>query len=335
MIGFSRAVTARAHANIALVKYWGKRSSELNLPAAGSISLTLGELTTTTTVRFVPGARSDTLLLDGRPATDKALARLSAWLDLVRGLAGVELFAEVESANDFPTASGLASSASAYASLALAASAAAGLDLDARQLSLLARRGSGSAARSIFGGFVEMNQGQSDDGSDAFAEPLDDSGSWPIRMVVAVIGGGIAKSYGSRDAMLHCARTSPLYDAWLQTVPGDLASARAAIAARDLAALGETAEHSAMTMHAAAMTSRPAIIYWQPTTLLAMQRVRDLRDSGAPAYFTIDAGPHVKVLTTTAAVDAVASALRAVDGVTDVIICSPGGPAEIVEEQTP
>jgi len=334
MIGFPRQVTACAHANIALVKYWGKRDAELNLPAAGSLSLTLAELTTTTSVRFVPGAARDTLTLDGHPAPEPARARLASWLDLVRDRAGSDLHAEVSSVNDFPTASGLASSASAYAAVTVAACAAAGLDLDQRELSLLARRGSGSAARSIFGGFVIMHRGQRDDGGDAFAEALSTAESWPVRMIVAVVGGGAPKAHSSREAMEHCARTSPLHAAWLQTVPRDLAEAQDAVAASDLVALGEVAERSALTMHAAAMASRPPILYWRPETLTCMQTVRVLRAGGVPAYFTIDAGPHVKVLTLDEHAERVARTLREVDGVTEVVRCTPGGPAVVVEEPT-
>jgi diphosphomevalonate decarboxylase len=326
------AVTARAHANIALVKYWGKRDSELNLPARGSLSLTLAALTTTTTVRFSADLEADRLVLDGREETGKALARLGEWLDLVRARAGVSLRAEVVSANDFPTASGLASSASAYAALAVAASRAAGLDLDARALGVLARRGSGSAARSIHGGFVRMHAGTRPDGTDAFAEPvdMDGTGDWPVRMVIAVVGGGQAKEHGSRDAMEHCAETSPLYAAWLDCVPGDLAAAEQAIRDRDLDALGQVAEANALAMHAAAMASRPGIVYFRPATLACMEAVRALRGRGVPAYFTMDAGPHVKALTHAPSAAEVAAALAAVPGVTDVMVSAPGPGAEVI-----
>ena len=321
------AACARAHANIALVKYWGKRDRALNLPARGSLSLTLAALTTTTTVRFGADVTADRLALDGRAETGKALARLSRWLDLIRAQAGISLRAEVVSANDFPTASGLASSASGFAALALAASRAAGLDLDARALSVLARRGSGSAARSIYGGFVRMHAGTRADGSDAFAEPLDAAGDWPVRMVIAVVGGGAVKEHGSRDAMEHCAETSPLYAGWLGCVDRDLATAEQAIRDRDLDALGQVAEASALAMHAAAIASRPGVVYWRPATLACMEAVRGLRGQGLPAYFTMDAGPHVKVLTDVAAADAVRAALAAVPGVSEVMVSASGGEA--------
>jgi diphosphomevalonate decarboxylase len=326
-------VTARAHANIALVKYWGKRDAELNLPAAGSLSLTLAGLTTTAAVEAIDGP-DDQLTLDGHQVTGAALTRFSTWLDVVRVRAGNRLRFRAESSNDFPTASGLASSASAYAALALAASRAAGLTLDARELSVLARRGSGSAARSVFGGLVAMRPGSRADGSDAWAETLlsvtELEREWPLAMVVAVVGGGRVKSIASRSAMEHCAETSPLYDGWLASVPGDLAAARAAIERRDLHALGEVAEQSALTMHAAALASRPAIAYFRPATIALLDAVLELRRRGVSAFFTMDAGPHVKVLTTRDEATQVAERVGQVPDVSQVIVSAPGGPAELM-----
>ena len=326
-------VTARAHANIALVKYWGKRDAALNLPAAGSLSLTLAGLTTTATVEPISGD-SDELVLDGHPVTGGGRARFASWREVVRARAGTQERFRAESANDFPTASGLASSASAYAALALAASRAAGLTLDARELSILARRGSGSAARSMFGGLVVMRAGSRADGSDSFAETLVSAAEldrdWQLAMVVAVVGGGRVKSLSSRAAMEHCAETSPLYDGWLASVPGDLAAARAAIEQRDLHALGEVAEQSALTMHAAALAARPAIAYFRPATIALLDAVQELRRRGLSAFFTMDAGPHVKVLTTRDEAALVADRVGKVADVTQVITSAPGGPAELV-----
>ncbi len=307
--------TARACANIALVKYWGKRDPILNLPAAGSLSLTLSELTTTTVVKFTSSIEADELVLDGKHASTE---RLSPWLDLVREQAGIDHRAQVTSVNDFPTSAGLASSASAYAALAVAATAAAGLELSKVELSALARRGSGSAARSIFGGFAEMG--------DEFAVPVEDPTDWDVRMVIAIAGRGGPKAVSSRDAMVHCAETSPLYQGWLATVPADLKAARAAIKARDLAALGAVMQHSTLAMHAAALASRPPVRYWRPATLAILDCVETLED----AYYTMDAGPHVKVLTGASNANAVAAKLRKVDGVSHVIVSGPGGPAQLI-----
>lgn len=329
-----RSVTARACANIALVKYWGKRDAALNLPAAGSLSLTLDALTTVTTVRFDPALTDDAMTLGGAPAAAKVLARTSAWLDHVRALAGVTTRAAITTVNHFPTASGLASSASGFAALAVAAAAAAGLDLDVAALSRLARLGSGSAARSLHGGFARMHAGVRADGADAYATAIAAPAlAARVRMVVAEVGGGAPKRHGSRDAMDHCAATSPLYAGWLGSVPGDLAAAEAALATGDLEALGVVTEASALAMHAAAIASRPAILYWQPATLAAIAAVGELRAAGLAAWATMDAGPHVKVLTDAADVDAVAAAMRTVPGVTAVGVAAAGGPAVIVDDR--
>ncbi len=317
------AVTARAGANIALVKYWGKRDPGLNLPAAGSLSLTLDSLVTDTRVEFVAQAESDELVLNGQPAPQKTVLRLSRWLDIVRERARINMRARVKSDNSFPTASGLASSASAYAALALAATRAAGLELSPTLLSVLARRGSGSAARSMFGGLVEL-------GPEGDAQQIDACETWPLRMAVAVIGGGVAKSLGSTEAMEHTRKTSPMYEAWLASVPGDLRDARRAIRDRDLAALGQVAERSALTMHASALAARPTICYFQPGTIACMSAVTAMRAAGLPAYFTIDAGPHVKVLTLEDAAGEVVRRLEGVAGVDRVILAKPGPGAKVI-----
>jgi diphosphomevalonate decarboxylase len=324
--------TARACANIALVKYWGKRAGPLNLPAAGSLSLTLDALVTTTQVTFDAALAQDAFDLDGAPARPAELARVGELLDLIRATAGISARARVVSKNEFPTASGLASSASGFAALAVAAAAAAGVALSPRALSIVARRGSGSAARSMFGGFVRMHAGRADDGSDAFAEPIASALTDRVRMVIAVVGGGAPKTHGSRDAMAHTAATSPLYRAWIDLVPRDLAAAEAALAAGDLAQLGAITEGNALAMHACAIAARPAVIYWQPATLAALAEVRALRAAGRAAWATMDAGPHVKVLSSADDAAAVAAALGAVDGVTEVLIAAAGGPAAIVEQ---
>jgi diphosphomevalonate decarboxylase len=312
-------ITAEARSNIALVKYWGKRDAALNLPAAGSLSLTLDGLVTTTLVVLDDALAADEFILGGALQSGEPLARVAAFLDLVRGPADPR--ARVESVNSFPTASGLASSASAFAALALAATRAYRRELGPTDLSALARRGSGSAARSIFGGLVLMR-------AEGWAEPLDD---WDLRLVIAVAGGG-AKDVLSRAGMERTSATSPLYAGFLATVPDDLIAARDAIARRDLEALGEVAERSALTMHASALAARPAVVYWRGATVEALHAVRALRRHGIGAWATIDAGPHVKVLCTPDDADRVEAALREVPGVTSTRSCAPGGPARIVAE---
>jgi len=325
------AATAISGTNIALVKYWGKRDEALNLPATGSLSLTLDRLGTRTRVAFDGGdGVHDRVTLDGAPAAEKVAARVTAFLDRVRARAGIAARATVVTENSVPTASGLASSASGFAALALSAARAAELELTPTELSVLARLGSGSAARSIFGGFVEMARGVLADGSDAAARPLHEGDGWDVRLVVAITAAG-EKSLGSTAAMRRTAETSPYYEAWVRGVDGDLAAARAAIGARDLAALGAVAERSALRMHASAMAADPPIIYWNPATLAAMGRVRALRAAGTLAFFTIDAGPHVKVLCAAQDAELVAAALDGVQGVLRTLVAAPGAGAHIVE----
>jgi diphosphomevalonate decarboxylase len=328
------SVTARAGTNIALVKYWGKRDAALNLPAAGSLSLTLADFGSETTVRFAPNAGEngrDRVLLGGAPADAKFADRVQRFLDLVRARAGMTLPADVATANSVPTAAGLASSAAGFAALALAASRAAGLRLSPSQLSELARRGSGSAARSIFGGFVEMDAGSRTDGSDAVARRILDEKAWDVRLCVAITAQG-AKEISSTTAMDRTATTSPYYSAWIASVPTDIAAAQAALAARDLASLGGIAERSALRMHASALAADPHILYWNPATLAAIATVKRLRTDGVPAYFTIDAGPHVKVLCASADAATVQAALTSTPAVLRVLVLAPGPGATIVGE---
>ncbi len=326
-----RAV-AVANTNIALVKYWGKRDTRLNLPAVGSLSLTLEGLTTRTEVRFDASLGADRLRLNGAPADERALGRVSRLLDLVRSEAGVTAKAEVTSANDFPTAAGLASSASAFAALALAATRAAGLSIDERALSVLARRGSGSAARSIFGGFVRMHRGDDHDatGTSAFAEPLVAAAGWQPCLVVGVTSQK-AKETLSTDGMTHTAETSPYYSAWIGTSEADLAVAERAIATGDIETLGRVTEASCFAMHASALAARPAVVYFRGATIDGYHAIAELRKSGTPAWFTCDAGPHVKALTDLENAEKVAARLAEVPGVLSTRICRPGPAVRIVE----
>jgi len=314
--------TVRARSNIALVKYWGKADAALNIPAVGSISITLDRLWTDTTVRFDPAFPKDRLVLDGEERADR-LARVSRCLDLVRGRAGVAFKAEVVSSNNFPTGAGLASSASGFAALVGAAAAALGVDWPARELSILARQGSGSAARSIFGGFVDMHRGSAADGSDSYAEPLAEAAYWPLTVIVAITARG-EKAVGSGEGMTRSADSSPYYRAWVDSHPGDMASARRAILARDFAALAAVAEASCLKMHAAAMSTSPPLIYWNGVTLECLRRIGELGAAGVPVFFTIDAGPQVKAVCLPEAADTVARALGQLPGVQEVIVTGLG-----------
>ncbi len=323
-------VTAIAHANIALVKYWGKRDEKLNLPAVGSISLTLQELSTETSVIFDPGLEKDTLVLNGQAAPTRQEQRVSRFLDLIRGESNVGAYANVSSQNNFPTGAGLASSASAFAALALAASRAAGLNLSGRELSILARQGSGSAARSLFGGFVEMHKGISENGSDAYAEPIAPADHWGIRLLICITEER-EKAIGSTEGMKRTASTSPYYNEWVDTSPQDMVAMRQAILSRDFTAMGELAEASCLKMHGLAMSAWPGLVYWNGTTVELMQAVREFRKKGKEAYFTIDAGPQVKVLVRDEDAAFFQKELEKWPGVKRIISTTPGPDAQIVE----
>ena len=307
----------RARSNIALVKYRGKADARLNTPAVGSISITLNDLWTETTVRFGSDLSEDLLMLDGVERTDQ-VGRISRCLDLVRELAGTDLRAEVISSNNFPTGAGLASSASGFAALTGAATAALGIEISDRDLSILARRGSGSAARSIFGGFVEMYKGELDDGSDSFAEPLAPAESFPLAVLVGITAQQ-EKDVGSGAGMAMSAESSPYYREWVGTHPADLDVARDAILSRDFVRLAEVSEFSCLKMHAAAMSTVPPLLYWNGATVDCLHLIRRMRADGVPVFFTVDAGPQVKAVCLPEAAESVRSALAGVPGVIDVI----------------
>jgi len=316
-------VTAVAHANIALAKYWGKADDVENLPAVPSLSLTLGALRTRTRVATDASLAADAVTLDGTVATGKARTRAVRLLDELRDLTGTRVPLRIDSENDFPTAAGLASSASGFAALALGASRALGAELSTEVLSSLARRASASAARSLFGGFVALRLGARS------AEPVLSAEDFPLSMVIAVTVSG-PKDTGSTEGMRHTLATSPYYPAWVEAAPRLFAEVERAVRARDLEALGAAAEQSALAMHASMLAARPALIYFAPATLRVVERVRGLRRAGTLAFYTMDAGPHVKVMCEPRNAEAVAEALAGVEGV-ERVLTSNAGPGAYVE----
>ena len=321
-----RKATAVANPNIAFVKYWGKADQVLNLPANPSLSMGLGALTTTTTVEFRPGLPFDMVTIDGQTATGAGLARVVAHLDRVRALAGIEDRAWVASRNDFPAGTGLASSASGFAALSLAATQSAGLQLDTADLSRLARQGSGSACRSILGGYA-LWDGDTDEAS--FARQVKPGEHWPLRDVIAIVAYE-HKGVSSEEGHL-LAPTSPLHAARLAAVPAVLAAVQESIERRDLAALGPAMEADALAMHAVMMTSRPWLLYWVPETVRVLQAVRAWRAEGLAVYFTLDAGPNIHCFCRIGDADEVEARLRQVPGVKDTIVSGPGGGVRLVD----
>jgi diphosphomevalonate decarboxylase len=324
-------VTAKAHSNIALIKYWGKKSDTvLNIPAVGSISITLNKLFTVSSVEFLKTLAEDQLVLNGSAANPAERDRVTQFLDIIRRHVNIEERAKIISDNNFPTGAGLASSASAFASLALAGSRAAGLNLNYRQLTELARKGSGSAARSLYGGFAEMKTGEKDDGSDAIAVALQPEEYWDIWVVIAITSES-RKKIGSTKGMNHTARTSPFYNEWVNTSPRDLDHMRDAIARKDFARVGELSEFSCLKMHSVAMSANPGIIYWNKTTLDCVHTIRQMRERSIPVYFTIDAGPQVKALCLKKDAETISCELEKIEGVQRTISTGLGPAASVIE----
>ncbi|MBU5594753.1 diphosphomevalonate decarboxylase [Amphibacillus sp. MSJ-3] len=286
---------ARAYTNIALIKYWGKRDELLFLPTNNSLSITLDKFYTDTSVEFDASLKQDQFILDGQHVDSKELKKISAFLDKVRTSTGEVRFARVDSVNHVPIAAGFASSASGYAALAAAAMKATGSNISKRELSQMARQGSGSASRSIYGGFVEWQMGVQPDGSDCYAVPLLPQDAWDLRVLSIEVTHEVKKVL-SREGMKRTVETSPFFTGWLEAVAADLIEAKQAISTRDFTLLGETLERNALRMHATTLGAEPPFMYWQSSTVKVMESVQALRQEGLEAYFTIDAGPNVKVV---------------------------------------
>ncbi|HFI0272503.1 diphosphomevalonate decarboxylase [Streptococcus suis] len=321
---------ARAHTNIALIKYWGKRDKQLFLPMNSSLSLTLDAFYTDTKVIFDSDLTADEFYLNGILQDSKEILKISRFLDLFCEYIGERTFARVESLNFVPTAAGLASSASAFAALTLATATALGLNLSREELSTLARRGSGSSTRSLFGGFVEWDMGTGS--ADSMAHPIDDA-DWDIGMIVLAVNTG-QKKIASREGMDHTVATSPFYQAWVDTAKEDLQAIKQAIADRDFEQVGQITEHNGMKMHATTLSANPPFTYWSADSLLAQEAVRQVREeSGLSAYMTMDAGPNVKVLCRASQMAELVDALSQYLPKEKIITSLPGPAAYVLTEE--
>jgi diphosphomevalonate decarboxylase len=317
--------TAVAHPNIAFIKYWGNRDEHLRLPANPSLSMNLDGLHTTTTVRWSADLPHDQLILNGQPAADAALARVAKHLDALRARLGLAACAHVESSNNFPMGTGIASSASSFAALTAAALAAAGADLSEREQTTLARLGSGSAARSIPTGFVEWYA--ADTHADSYAESIAAPDHWALVDAVAIVSES-HKAVGSQDGHTT-ANTSEYQTARVASAAARVAICKAAILARDFATFAEVVEHDSNMMHAVMMTSRPPLFYWLPATLALMAAVVRWRAEGLQVCYTLDAGPNVHCICTQQDAPAVQARLHASGLIRDVRLAAVGTGATI------
>jgi diphosphomevalonate decarboxylase len=322
------SATAIASPNIAMIKYWGNRNDELRIPANGSLSMTLGGLQTRTKVIFDPQLEKDHFELNGEDVSDHRLERVERHLSLFRSLAHISSFALVTSHSNFPLDVGIASSASGFAALTIAASAAAGLDLSPIQLSRIARRGSGSACRSIFGGFVEWYAAEDDEGS--YAEMIAPPDHWDLVDLIALVERK-AKSIGS-SAGHSLAHTSPIQAARISDAPRRLNLCRDAIARKDFSHLTYIVEQDSNLMHAVMMTSTPPLLYWSPESLLIMRSVLNWRSEGLEVCYSIDAGSSVHCICTSQSCMGIEHRLRSLPGVLELIKCHPGDSARLVED---
>jgi len=319
--------TALANPNIAFIKYWGNRDQELRLPVSGSISMNLDGLFTRTTVTFSASLETDSLRINERAVFGPGLDRVTHMLDLIRALAKIDQYAEVSSRNNFPSGAGIASSASAFAALALAGSQAAGITLTERELSRLARRGSGSACRSIPGGFVEWVSGELEDGS--YAQSIAGPDHWDLVDCVAIVSEGHKMTGSTQGHAL--ASTSPLQAARVADATRRLDICRNAILECDFASFAAIVELDSDMMHAVMMTSNPALFYWQPTSLAVMAAVREWRLDGLDVCYTVDAGPNVHLICRREQAKIVERRARRIEGVKDVLVAMVGGPARLAE----
>ncbi len=324
-----RAATARAHSNIAFIKYWGNLDDSLRLPANPSLSMNLDGLYTETTVTWDEAQESDTLVLNGQTAPDAARQRVAYHLDALRQRLDLSGYARVESINNFPMGAGIASSASAFAALTVAAVVAAGLELPERDLTTLARLGSGSASRSVPDGFVIWHAANTHDG--AFAQSIAPADHWNLVDVIAIVSDQ-HKAVGSTQGH-HSATTSDLQAARVEGAPARVVACQEAVLNRDFAALAAVVEHDSNLMHAVMMTSRPPLFYWQPASLAVMDLVRQWRAEGLRVCYTLDAGPNVHCICAAEDAPVIAGRLDALDGVRQVLEAGPGAGARVIRRE--
>lgn len=316
MASITGSATARAHSNIAFVKYWGNRDRRLRLPANASISMNLADLHTTTTVEWNSELRADTLTINGAIANEAARTRVEKHLDALRARLDSDRFARVDSRNNFPMGTGIASSASAFAALTTAACAALNAAISERELSVLSRLGSGSAARSIPTGFVEWYAGDSHETS--YAESFAPADHWKLVDLIAIVSRE-HKRIGS-SAGHETAASSIFQPVRVATAAERIASVKSAILRRDFESFADVVEEDSNLMHAVMMTSKPALFYWAPLSLAIMEAVRRWRqDENLMACYTLDAGPNAHCICVEGDADAVAARLRELCGDIDII----------------
>lgn len=321
-------ITARAHTNIALIKYWGKRDKTLFLPYTSSLSMTLDAFYTETSVEFNQQGE-DIFFLNGVQQSIDEVKKITQFIDLFRKKANHQQFVTVKSQNFVPTAAGLASSASAYAALAMALNELFNLNMDRVELSRYSRRGSGSSTRSLFGGLVEWDKG--DDDKTSVAHPILEANQCPCAMIICLINSK-EKEISSRQGMELTVKTSPFFKGFVESSAIDLNEMKQAIQDKDACRIGEIAERNALRMHATMLGANPPFTYFEPKSIETIQFVKQLRKEGIPCYITMDAGPNVKVIMPKEYIDQVYDRLQALFNKEQLIKAFAGPEAKIIQK---
>lgn len=322
--------TARAHSNIAFIKYWGNANDELRLPANSSISMNLTDLYTITKVNWDTDADADSLSINGNNEQGKALTRVSNHLDKLRKRLSIDSYAQVTSQNNFPMGAGIASSASAFAALTVAAVKAVDETISERELSTLARLGSGSASRSVPSGFVEWYA--ADTHEDSFAQTVAQPDHWDLVDVIAIVSDEHKRT--TSQAGHPTAKTSDLQSARVDGAAERLEICKQAIHDKEFETFADVVEYDSNLMHAIMMTSRPALFYWKPETLTIMELIREWRQEGLHVCYTLDAGPNVHCICLRDHATIVRERLQSQSNLLDVLTSNVGGAAMIVPDET-
>lgn len=318
--------TAKAPGNIAFIKFWGKKDAKINLPNNGSLSVSLDNIYSITTVEFSERYKEDQITIDGETKLAEG-DRLINHLNNIRKMSKINQFAKIVSKNNFPNSSGLASSASGFAALSLAGSKAAGLDLSEKELSILARLGSGSAARSIPDGFVEWQKGNTHKSSYAYS--LFSPNHWEISAIITIITQD--KKDVSTTAGHGIITSSPFYNLRIRNLPDRIKLMKQAISSKDIKSFGEALEEECLEFVSITLTAKPYIIYWEPTTIKIMKLCKRLREKGLTSYFTMDAGPQPVIYCLKKDAQKIAASLNKTEGVIKTIICNPSAGTRLID----
>lgn len=319
--------TAIAPANVGLIKYWGKKDEDLRLPVNGSVSVNLSNLLTTSTVEFRKDLEEDEVIINGVLQSNEK-NRVIKHLDRVRVLAKISDKAKIVTINSFPISTGLSSSSSGFAALTLAATKAAGVNLSEKELSILARQGSGSACRSIADGFVEWLKGDTNETS--YAVSLHPPNYWDIADVVAIVSSTAKEVSSSQGQKL--VSSSPFFRTRIALIDKKIKKLKKILTEKKFDEFGELIESEALELHAIMLTSNPSLIYWTSGTLKIMKLVKKWRLEGLPVYFTINTGQDIHLFCRKKDAEKVILRLKEIEDVKDIIVNYPTVGVRLIEK---